>query len=68
MNETANIGRMATKKKKASGVNISNKQRHTVQLLLRLPPDVAEELDELAEKWGLTRSGTVARLVEERSG
>lgn len=57
--------RMATKKKKASGVNIPNRQRHTVQLLLRLPPDIAEDLDDLAERWGLTRSGAVGRLVEE---
>jgi predicted DNA-binding protein len=35
---------------------------------LRLPPDVAEDLDELAARWGLTRSGTVARLLEERRG
>lgn len=55
------------KKKKASGVNIPNSQRHTVQVLLRVPPDVAEALDDLAEKWNLTRSGTVARLLEERS-
>ncbi len=53
---------MATKKKKP-GKNIPNAQRHTVQVLLRLPPDVAEELDELAERWSMTRSGTVARLL-----
>ena len=53
------------KSKKKPGKNIPNAQRHTVQILLRLPPDVAERLDELAEQWGLTRSGTVGRLVEE---
>lgn len=58
------IAAMAAKKKKASGVNIPNSQRHTVQVLLRLPPEVAEALDELAERWRMTRSGTVARLVE----
>ncbi len=56
---------MATEKKKASGVNIPNSQRSTVQVLLRLPPDVKDDLDELATKWNLTRAGTVARLLEE---
>lgn len=56
------IDDMAAKKK--PGKNIPNAQRHTVQILLRVPPDVAETLDELAERWGLTRSGAVARLVE----
>ena len=60
------IGPMATKKK--PGKNIPNAQRHTVQILLRVPPDVAERLDELAEQWGVTRSGAVARLVEEHDG
>lgn len=57
------IDDMATKKK--PGKNIPNAQRHTVQILLRVPPDVAERLDELAEEWKLTRSGTVGRLLEE---
>lgn len=52
-------------KKKAPGVNIPEAQRGTVQVKLRLPPDVAEALDTLAEKWNLTRSGAVARLLEE---
>lgn len=56
------IAAMAAKKK--PGKNIPNAQRHTVQILLRVPPDVAERLDELAEGWGLTRSGAVGRLVE----
>lgn len=51
-------------KKKASGRNIPEAERGTVQVKLRLPPDVAEDLDELAARWGLTRSGAVARLVE----
>ncbi len=57
---------MAAKKK--PGKNIPNAQRHTVQILLRVPPDVAERLDELAEQRGVTRSGCVARLVEEHDG
>lgn len=61
------IGLMADKKKKP-GKNIPNAQRHTVQVLLRVPPDIAERLDELAEEWGVTRSGCVARLVEEHDG
>ncbi len=58
---------MATKKRKASGVNIPNSQRHTVQVLLRVPPNVLEELDELAEKWGVTRSGVVGLLLDQRA-
>jgi len=58
---------MAAKKRKASGVNIPETQRGTVQVKLRLPPDVAEELDDLAARWGITRSGAVARLLEERA-
>ncbi len=54
-----------TKKRKRSGVNIPNSQRNTVQALLRLPLDVRDDLDELAERWGLTRSGAVAKLVED---
>jgi predicted DNA-binding protein len=54
---------MATKKK--PGKNIPNAQRHTVQILLRLPPEVAERIEELAEAWNLTKAGAVARLVEE---
>lgn len=55
------------KTKKASGVNIPEAQRHTVRVVLRVPPDVAEALDDLAERWGLTRSGAVARLVEKKT-
>jgi uncharacterized protein (DUF4415 family) len=53
-------------KKKASGRNVTEDERSTVQVKLRLPPDVADALDELAERWGLTRSGAVARLIDER--
>jgi hypothetical protein len=52
-------------KKKASGVNIPEAQRGTVAVKLRLPPDVADDLDDLAARWRLTRSGAVARLVEQ---
>lgn len=53
-----------TKPRKASGANIPEAQRGTVQVKLRLPPEVADELDERAARWRLTRSGTVARLLE----
>ena len=53
--------------KKPSGRNVLESERSTVRLVLRVPPDVAEDLDDLAERWGLTRSGTVARLLEERA-
>lgn len=56
------------KQKKASGVNVPEAQRGTVAVKLRLPPEVAEDLDELAAKLGLTRSGTVARLLEAWPG
>ncbi len=56
---------MASKKPKASGVNIPNSQRSTVQVLIRLPPDVRDDLDDLAARWGVTVSGAVGRLVEE---
>ena len=54
---------MATKK--ASGRNVREDERSTVQTKLRLPPELAEDLDDLATLWGLTRSGAVARLIEE---
>lgn len=52
-------------KKKAPGKNIPNAQRHTRQMLLRLPDEVDERIRELAEEWGLTNAGVVARLLEE---
>ena len=54
------------KRTKSSGANIPEAQRSTVQVKLRLPTDVAEDLDDLAEAWNVTRSGAVARLLEER--
>lgn len=51
-------------KTKASGANVPESQRGTVQVKLRLPPDVAEDLDELAARWGVTRSGAVGLMVE----
>jgi hypothetical protein len=53
---------MATKKR-ASGINIPEAQRTTVQVKLRLDVDVAEDLDALAERWGVNRSQCVARMV-----
>ncbi len=55
------VGLMASKK--ASGVNIPEAQRTTVQVKVRLDVDVAEDLDALAERWGMNRSQCVARLV-----
>jgi len=54
--------------KKRPGKNIPNAQRHTVQRLLRLPPDVDERLGEIAEEWNVTVSGAVAQLIEEHDG
>jgi hypothetical protein len=51
---------MTAKKRKASGANIPESQRGTVQVKLRLPQDVAEDLDTLAGRWKFTRSGTEA--------
>ena len=51
--------------KKPSGANIPESQRGSLQVKLRLPPDVKEDLDDLAERWGVTRSGAVGKLVEE---
>jgi hypothetical protein len=59
----ANIAVMAAKKK--PGKNIPNAQRHTVQILLRLPPEVDERIRELAEQWGITLAGVVGRLLDE---
>ena len=52
------------KKKKASGRNIPEAERGTKQVKLRLPEDVADELDELAARLKLTRSGAVAWMLE----
>lgn len=57
---------MAAKKK--PGRNIHETERHTIQVKLRLPPDVAERLDELAERRGLTRAGAVAWLLDRHEG
>lgn len=54
--------------KKASGVNIPEAQRSTVQVKLRLPPDLAWELEVLSLRWNLTKSGVVARLIETEIG
>jgi len=52
-----------TPARKASGENIENWQRHTVQVLLRLPPDVAARLRAQAVREGLSLSGYVARCA-----
>lgn len=52
-----------SERKKSSGVNIPEAQRTTVQVKLRLEVDVAEDLDELARRWGMNRSQCVARMV-----
>jgi hypothetical protein len=62
--EPSMISGMAAKRKKPSGENIPEAQRHTVQVKLRLPPEYAERLDELARKLRVTRSGAVAHLLD----
>jgi hypothetical protein len=59
---------LAVATKKAPGRNVREDERGTVQVKLRLPPDVAEDLDDLAARWGVTRSGAVAILVEREKG
>ncbi len=49
--------------KKPSGRNVREDERSTVQVKLRLPPEVAEALDERAARWGVTRSGAVGILL-----
>lgn len=53
----------AAREPKASGANIPESQRHTVQVKLRLDPAVADILRALAEHTGENVSATVARLV-----
>ncbi len=55
--------RKPTLTRKASGESIENWQRHTVQILLRLPPDVAASLRARAAREEMTLSGYVARLI-----
>ncbi len=52
--------------RKASGANIPEAQRTTVQVKLRLDVDVAEDLDALAARWGMNRSQCVARMVAKQ--
>ncbi len=55
--------------KKASGRNVAEDERGTVRCTLRLEEDYLDELDVIAEQLGLTRSGTVAWLIDRyRSG
>lgn len=51
---------------KPSGRNVKEAERGTVAVKLRLPPDVADDLNALAERLGLTRSGAVGWLLERR--
>ncbi len=53
--------------KKPSGRNVREDERSTVQVKLRLPPDVADELDDFAARHNVTRSGAVALLLERES-
>ncbi len=55
---------MPPEKKKPSGVNIPDSQRHTTKVQLRLPPEKAKDLDTLAERWSLTRSEAVVLLLD----
>ncbi len=51
-------------KRKPSGANIPESQRGTVAVTLRLPPDGAEALDDLARRWRVTKSGAVGMMLE----
>lgn len=57
---------MAAKKHapaKRPGKSIEEWQRHTVQVKLRLPPDVAKTLHDRAREAGMRVSAFVARLL-----
>lgn len=51
-------------RRKTSGCNIPESQRHTVSLKLRLPPDVAERLRELAAARGVTLGAAVGLALD----
>ena len=53
-------------KPKAPGRNVTEAERHTVRLMLRVPPETLGELDALRGE--ATRSETVARLVRAAKG
>jgi len=55
--------RRKTPAKRKSGANIPNSQRHTVQVQLRLSPDVASALRALAAREDESVSAYVACLV-----
>ena len=55
----------AERKKKASGANIPEAQRHTLAAKLRLSPDALARLDAAAERAGLSRSAYVERMAGE---
>ena len=48
---------------KAPGRNIADAERNTTKVTLRLAPEAAEDLESLAEQWGITKAEVVARLV-----
>lgn len=43
-------------------------QRTTARVDTRVPPEVRQQLDQLAERWGLSLGETIARLVREAAG
>jgi hypothetical protein len=48
---------------RSRAVSFPEASRHTVQVKLRLPPEVAEDLDAYAERKRVTRSGAIALLL-----
>lgn len=57
------IAGTATRKKKASGVNIPNQQRGTEMLLLRVSPEVDAAYRELSRQWRLNLADTLSELM-----
>lgn len=56
----------APERKKASGANVENWQRHTQQILLRLQPEIAEMLRASAEAEEMTLAEYVSWLESRR--
>jgi hypothetical protein len=57
------MGKVIPIKKKASGRNVSEAERNTVAVKLRLPPEVAATLRDAAGDQGMALSAYVARLL-----
>ncbi|MCU0655802.1 MAG: hypothetical protein MUF64_11135 [Polyangiaceae bacterium] len=55
----------ATPRKKVSGPTQTEEQRERKQKLLRLTPEEQAQLAQLAARWGLNESETVARAIAE---